>query len=41
MMLLLYLDDLFMTGEDKLIVDANIKLDTNFEKKYLGMMHYY
>ena len=39
-MLLLYVDDMFLTGEDELIVDAKWKLSTEFEMKYLGMMHY-
>ena len=40
-MLLLYVDDLFLTGEDELIVDAKMKLATEFEMKDLGMMHYF
>ena len=38
--LLLYVDDLFVTGMDGLIVDTKGKLDVEFEMKYLGMMHY-
>ena len=41
MMLLLYVDDLFMRGEDEFIVDANRKLAKEFEMKNLGMMHYF
>ena len=41
MMLLLYVDDLFVIGYDELIVDAKRKLATEFEMKYLGMMHYF
>ena len=41
MILLLYVDDLFLTGEDKLITDAKMRLATEFEMKYLGMMHYF
>ena len=41
MILLLYLDDLFLTGEGKLIVECKKKLATEFEMKYLGMMHYF
>ena len=37
--LLLYVDDMFLTGEDELIVDAKRKLSTEFEMKDLGMMH--
>ena len=40
-MLLLYVDDLFLTGEEKLIVDAKRKLATELEMKCLGMMHYF
>ena len=39
-MLLLYVDDLFLTGENELIVDAKRKLATEFDMKDLGMMHY-
>ena len=39
-MLLLYVDDLFVTGMDELIADTKIKLAAKFEMKYLGMMHY-
>ena len=38
-MLLLYVDDLFVTGTDGLIADTKIKLATDFEMKDLGMMH--
>ena len=40
-MLLLYVDDLFLTGEDELIKDARRILSTEFKIKYLGMMHYF
>ena len=39
MMLLLYVDDLFVTGMDGLITDMKRKLATKFEMKELGMMH--
>ena len=39
--LLLYVDDLFVTGEDGLITDTKRKLATKFEMKDLGMMHYF
>ena len=39
--LLLYIDDLFVTGEDGLIVDTKRKLATEFEMKDLGLMHYF
>ena len=38
--LLLYVDDLFLTGEEKLITDCKKKLATKFEMKDLGLMHY-
>ena len=40
MILLLHVDDLFVTGMDGLIADTKRKLDTEFEMKDLGMMHY-
>ena len=40
-MLLLYVDDLFMTGTDGLIADTKRKLATEFKMKDLGMMHYF
>ena len=39
--LLLYVDDLFLTGEDKLITDCKKKLAAEFEMKDLGLMHYF
>ena len=40
-MLLLYVDVLFVTGMDRLIADTKRKLATEFETKDLGMMHYF
>ena len=40
-MLLLYVDDLLVTGMDGLIVDTKWKLASEFEIKDLGMMHYF
>ena len=40
-MLLLYVDDLFVTSMDGLIADTKRKLAAEFEMKYLGMMHYF
>ena len=37
--LLLYIDDLFVTGMDGLIADTKRKLAAEFEMKDLGMMH--
>jgi hypothetical protein len=39
--LLLYVDDLFLTGEEKLITDCKKKLAAEFEMKDLGLMHYF
>ena len=39
--LLLYVDDLFVTGEDGLIDDAKMMLAIEFEMKDLGMMQYF
>jgi hypothetical protein len=38
---LLYVDDLFLTEDEKLITDSKRKLATEFEMKNLGMMHYF
>jgi hypothetical protein len=38
--LLLYVDDLFLTGEEKLIVECKQRLAAEFEMKDLGLMHY-
>jgi hypothetical protein len=39
--LLLYVDNLFLTGEEKLIIDCKKKLAAEFETKDLGQMHYF
>jgi hypothetical protein len=39
--LLLYVDDLFLTGEEKLIINCKKKLAAKFEMKDLGLMHYF
>jgi hypothetical protein len=39
--LLLYVYDLFLTGEEKLITDCKKKLVAKFEMKDLGLMHYF
>ena len=39
--LLLYVDDLFLIGEEELITDAKRRLATKFNMKDLGMMHYF
>jgi hypothetical protein len=37
--LLLYVDDLFLIGEEKLIAKCKRRLASEFEMKYLGLMH--
>jgi hypothetical protein len=39
--LLLYVDDLFLIGEEKLITDCKQKLTAEFETKDLGLMQYF
>jgi hypothetical protein len=39
--LLLYMDDLFLTGEEKLITECKKRLTSEFEMKDLGLMHYF
>ena len=41
MMLLLHVDDLFLSGKEELIIDARRRLAVEFEMKGLGMMHYF
>ena len=41
MILFLYVDDLFLTGDEELIADSKRKLATEFEMKDLGPMHYF
>jgi hypothetical protein len=39
--LLLYVDDLFLTREENLIIECKKKLASKFEMKDLGLMHYF
>ena len=39
--LLMYVDDIFLTGNDKPINDCKKKLAGEFEMKDLGLMHYF
>ena len=41
MILLLYVEDLFLTRKEKLINGCKKNLATEFEMKDLGMMHYF
>jgi hypothetical protein len=38
---LLYVDDLFLNGEEKLIAECKRRLASEFEMKDLGLMHYF
>ena len=39
--LLMYVDYLFLNGNEKQIIESNNKLSEEFEMKYLGLMHYF
>jgi hypothetical protein len=39
--LLLYVDDLFLTREEKLITECKKRLALEFEMKDFGLMHYF
>jgi hypothetical protein len=39
--LMLYVDDLFLTGAENFIIECKKKLATEFKMKELGMMHYF
>ena len=41
MILLLYVDDLFLIGKEELIRDVRRRLATEFDMKDLDMMHYF
>jgi hypothetical protein len=41
MILVLYIDDLFLTGTESLIVECKYVLASKFEMNDLGMMHYF
>ena len=41
LILVLYVDDLFLTGVDPLIHQCKKELASKFEMKYLGLMHYF
>jgi hypothetical protein len=41
LILVLYVDDLFLTGSESLIVECKCALAFEFEMKDLGMMHYF
>ena len=39
--LILYVDDLFLIGNEKLIAGCKEELSREFEMKYIGLMHYF
>jgi hypothetical protein len=39
--LLLYVDDLFLTGEEKIITECKKRLASKFEMKGIGLIHYF
>jgi hypothetical protein len=39
--LLIYVDDLFLTAEENIIIECKKRLTSEFEMKYLGLMHYF
>jgi hypothetical protein len=41
LILVLYVDDLFLTGDEQLIADCKVNLAAEFEMKDLGLMHYF
>lgn len=41
LILVLYVDDLFLTGEDSLIIRCKKELTIEFEMKDLGLMYYF
>jgi hypothetical protein len=41
LILVLYVDDLFLTGDEQLIADCKKNLVAEFEMKDLGLMHYF
>ena len=41
LILVMYVDDLFLTGNEKLIEWCKKKLASEFEMKDLGLMHYF
>jgi len=41
LILVLYVDDLFLTRDEQLIADCKVNLAAKFEMKDLGLMHYF
>ena len=41
MIIVLYVDDLILTGDDELIKSCKEDLSREFKMKYMGLMHYF
>ena len=41
LVLVLYVDDIFLTGSSRLIKDCKRNLEAEFDMKDLGLMHYF
>jgi hypothetical protein len=41
LVLVLYVDEFFLTGVEKVIVGCKANMTTKFEMKDIGMMHYF
>ena len=41
LILVLYVDDIFLTGSEPSMIECKRKLASNFEMKGLGLMHYF
>jgi hypothetical protein len=41
LIIILYVYDIFITGAKRLIVGCKESLASDFEMKYIGMMHYF
>ena len=41
LILVLYVDDLFLTGAEKLVLGCKANITVEFEMKDIGMMHYF
>jgi len=41
LILVLYVDDLFLIGSEPLMIECKMDLASKFEMKYLGLMHYF
>ena len=41
LIIVLYVDDLILTGDDQMIKSCKEELEREFEMKYMGLMHYF